>query len=131
MYKGTVYEPFGTAAPSAYHPVAGEQERTDSQRGHVRKGFITPSDPGDQSSEFPLGEAVLPLMLCAVVFGIVIGSRRKKAEKKAKKFAYVKKKQYFCSRKSYRDAYKYTEIEDSSCGGDGGEFGLYRLDHDR
>ena len=42
-----------------------------------RKGFIDPSNPGNQSNEFPIGDAVLPLLLCAAVFCGVIALRRK------------------------------------------------------
>lgn len=44
-----------------------------------RKGFIDPSNPGNQSNEFPIGDAVLPMLLCAVVFCGVIALRRKRS----------------------------------------------------
>ena len=79
-YQGTVYEPFSTTAPSEYHPVAGEQESGGSPRGHIRTGFLDPSDPGTKSEEYPLGDAILPLLLCALAFSFVIARRKKRAE---------------------------------------------------
>lgn len=38
------------------------------------------SNPGDQSGEYPLGDAVLPLMLMAVVFGGAIAFRRRRVK---------------------------------------------------
>lgn len=39
------------------------------------------ADAGNQSEEFPIGDAMLPLMLMAVAFGAYIAIRRKKAVK--------------------------------------------------
>ncbi len=78
-YQGTVYEPFGESAPSDYHPVAGEQASGGKPNVHVRKGFDTGAEYG-RPDEYPLGDAVLPMLLCALAFGFVIARRRKHAE---------------------------------------------------
>lgn len=46
-----------------------------------RKGFIDPSNPGSQSEEYPIGDAVLPLLLCAVAFALFVYFRRKQTLK--------------------------------------------------
>jgi len=43
-----------------------------------RRGFIDPNNPGNQSNESPIGDAVLPLMLMAMLFAGVVYTRRKK-----------------------------------------------------
>ena len=78
-YNGTVYEPFSTAAPSDYSEVSTTSTTEESGRpGHIRKGFINPSDPGEQSEEFPIGEPWI-MAVMAVVFGGVIYLRRRRA----------------------------------------------------
>ena len=76
-YQGTVYEPFSTTAPSEYHPVAGEQESGGTPHGHIRKGLI--GGPEDELGPSPIGDAVLPLLLCALAFSFVIARRKKRA----------------------------------------------------
>ncbi len=44
-----------------------------------RRGFIDPSNPGNQSNEFPIGDAVLPLSLMALAFAGVIYFRKRHA----------------------------------------------------
>ena len=44
-----------------------------------RRGFIDPSNPGNQSNEFPIGDAVLPLALMALTFAGVVYFRKRKA----------------------------------------------------
>ena len=44
-----------------------------------RKDIITPSNPGPQSNEGPIGDAVLPLVLMALTFAGVIYFRKRKA----------------------------------------------------
>ena len=71
-YHGVVYEPFSNTTPSEYNSEAAAKAPS------VRNGFITPGDPGNQSNESPIGDAVLPLLLCAAVFGGVVLLRRKR-----------------------------------------------------
>ena len=44
-----------------------------------RRGFIDPSNPGNQSNEFPIGDAVLPLLLMSLAFAGVIYFRKRHA----------------------------------------------------
>ena len=44
-----------------------------------RKGFGKPDDPGEQSDEFPIGDAVLPLLLMSMAFAGVIYFRKRRA----------------------------------------------------
>ena len=44
-----------------------------------RRGFIDPSNPGNQSNESPIGDAVLPLSLMALAFAGVIYFRKRHA----------------------------------------------------
>ena len=74
-YQGTVYEPFGESAPSEYHPVA----TGDASNVRAVRRFPKPGEIG-QSEAYPLGDAVLPMLLCALAFGFVIARRRKHAE---------------------------------------------------
>lgn len=77
-YGGQVYEPFDNTTPSEQNSVAGEQGNGSKPKGHVRKGFDTGGDYGQGPS--PIGDAVLPLLLCALAFSFVIALRRKRAE---------------------------------------------------
>jgi len=49
--------------------------------GGPRKEFGKPTNPGDQSEEYPLGDAVLPMLIMAMLFAGVVYSRRKRALK--------------------------------------------------
>lgn len=54
-------------------PFSDEEEN----RPKVRRGFINPSDPGDQSDEFPIGEPwILLLFAAATAATIAIRQRR-------------------------------------------------------
>ena len=75
-HEGTIYEPFSSATPSDQSAVA-EGQNSAGRPGQIRRGFDTGAETG-QSTEFPLGDAMLPLMLCALVFCGVIALRRKR-----------------------------------------------------
>ncbi len=77
-YGGQVYEPFDNTTPSEQNSVVGEQGNGSKPKGHVRKGFDIGGDAGQGPS--PIGDAVLPLLLCALAFSFVIARRRKRAE---------------------------------------------------
>ncbi len=47
--------------------------------GGPRRGFIDPSNPGPQSNDDPIGDAVLPLTLMALTFAGVVYFRKRKA----------------------------------------------------
>lgn len=60
-----------TSAASTYSPAQAPSG--------PRKDIITPGNPGNQSNDSPIGDAVLPLTLMALAFCGVIYYRRKKA----------------------------------------------------
>ena len=55
-------------------PFSDEEENS---RGQVRRGFINPSDPGDQSDEYPVGEPWVMLLFAAAA-GTTIAIRRRR-----------------------------------------------------
>ena len=76
-HDGTIYEPFSSTTPSDQSAV-GEAQNSGYRPGQIRRDFDTGAETG-QSEEFPIGDAMLPLMLCALVFCGVIALRRKRA----------------------------------------------------
>lgn len=76
-YSSPIYEPFSGTTPSELSEV-GSNNSGNSGKGHIRRGFDTPTDPGDQSDESPIGDAVVPMMVLALAFGEVIYLRRRK-----------------------------------------------------
>ncbi|MBQ6984646.1 MAG: hypothetical protein IJQ20_06930 [Paludibacteraceae bacterium] len=81
-YNGTVYEPFTTSAPSEYTASSSTESYNPAHAAGRRKGFDTPGDL-NQGDEYPIGDAMLPLLLMAVVFCGVIYLRRKRAAQKS------------------------------------------------
>ena len=65
-YTGTVYEPFSGSVPSEQSAVGASY--SPAKIGNLRRGLDTPGDTG-QSTESPIGDAVLPLLLMAMVYG--------------------------------------------------------------
>ena len=88
-YKGTVFEPFGTAVPSDQSEVSTSSGPTK----HLRRGYDANGNwipDGDDfgggaetgnSTQFPIGDALLPMMIFATLFAGVFYLRRKKTEK--------------------------------------------------
>ena len=74
-YNGTVYEPFSTATPSEQSEVGSQY--TPSKGSGPRKSLI--GGPEDPPGPSPIGDAVLPMLLCAAVFCGVIALRRKRS----------------------------------------------------
>ena len=72
-YSSPIYEPFSNTAPSELSDVGSSSNPT---KGRPRKGFITPDDYGQGPS--PIGDAVLPLILCVLAFTGVIALRRRR-----------------------------------------------------
>ena len=64
-YGGTVYQPFSETVPSE-QTVVGSQYTSSKPTG-PRKAFDTPDEPG-QSEEYPIGDAVWPLMALLGVY---------------------------------------------------------------
>ena len=78
-YSSPIYEPFSNSVPSDQTEVGAEQ--SSAHKGHIRRGFINPSDPGDPSHDSPIGDALLPLLALALAFGAVTYFRRKRLAK--------------------------------------------------
>jgi len=76
QYVGPVYEPFGNTVPSEETEV-GSNFRSSSHGG-VRKGFGGGAETGQGPS--PVGDAVLPLLAMALLFGAVVYRRRVRRE---------------------------------------------------
>ena len=77
-YNGTVYEPFSTAVPSERTGIGASYSPAQAPGG-PRKGFLDPSNPGNQSNESPIGDAVLPMLLCAAFYGVIYIRRKRSA----------------------------------------------------
>ena len=56
---------------------------TPGAPGAIRRGFIDPSNPGNQSNESPVGDAVLPLMLMAMVYAVYSATRVYRRKRRA------------------------------------------------
>ena len=78
-HEGTIYEPFSSATPSDQSAVA-EGQNSAGRPGQIRRGFDTGAETG-QSTEFPLGDAMLPLMLMGIAFAMFVYFRRKQTLK--------------------------------------------------
>lgn len=48
-------------------PLLVEEEANAAHKGSIPRGFITPSDPGDQSNEYPIGEPWVMLLFAAAL----------------------------------------------------------------
>ena len=48
-------------------PLLVEEEANAAHKGSIRRGFITPSDPGVQSGEYPIGEPWILLFFAAAL----------------------------------------------------------------
>ena len=44
-----------------------EEEANAAHKGSIRRGFITPGDPGEQSDEYPIGEPWILLLFAAAL----------------------------------------------------------------
>lgn len=76
-YSGQVYEPFSSVTPSEQSAV-GASYSSKSKSG-PRRSKEPPPDPGiTDDNDSPIGDALLPLLLMAVAFGIYSAARRKR-----------------------------------------------------
>ena len=80
-YSGTVYEPFSAVTPSERSAIGA---RYSPAKSRPRRDFGKPGDPGNQSNESPIGDAVWPLMLFVGVYCGILLIRRKKHVKELK-----------------------------------------------
>lgn len=77
-YSSPIYEPFSSSVPSEQTEV-GSNQSSGGHKGGVRRSFEDNEDPGytdDNSS--PIGDSVLPLMLCVLAFTGVIALRKRR-----------------------------------------------------
>lgn len=75
-YSSPIYEPFSNSVPSDQTEVGTEQG--GSHKGHMRRGFDTPTNPGNQSNDSPIGDALLPLIMALAVYCAVRVYRRRR-----------------------------------------------------
>ena len=76
-YRGTVYEPFTTTTPSEQSAVGASHAPAGPRRAGSYDDFDYMGDT-QPSTESPIGDAVVPLMLMAAAFAGVIALRRRK-----------------------------------------------------
>ena len=76
-YEGTVYEPFSTTTPSEQSEVGADYSSNPTNAS--RRSLI--GGPEDPSGPSPVGDALLPLMLMAMVY-VVYRRRKQQIEKK-------------------------------------------------
>lgn len=81
--SGSTYSPQVTAVgatdANSFATTTTESYSPAKAPGGPRKDIITPGNPGNQSNESPVGDAVLPLVLMALTFAGVIYFRKRKA----------------------------------------------------
>ena len=83
VYDGTVYEPFSNTTPSEQTEVGASYSPAKAPSGRRELGGGT--DVGNQDEGYPVGDAMVPLMVMAVVMGAVIAFRRRRAMKVTRK----------------------------------------------
>ena len=76
-YSSTVYEPFNNTTPAEYNPIGGSNSPAQAPSG-PRKDKIGGAETG-QSTESPIGDAVLPLLMMAMAFAGVTYFRKRRA----------------------------------------------------
>lgn len=74
-YSSPIYEPFSSTTPSELSDVGSN---SNPHHGHIRRGFDTGPDT-PPSEESPIGDALLPLLALALVFGGIILLRRRRS----------------------------------------------------
>ena len=73
-YKGTVYEPFNNSVPSDHSEVGKQYAPSKNGNGPRRLGsFDDVPEGGEQENSYPIGDAVIPMMIllgayCAYCF---------------------------------------------------------------
>ena len=83
-YNGTVYEPFNNTTPSEQSVVGASYSPAKAPDGRRKIGnFDDVPEVGEQENTYPIGDAMLPLLLMAVVFCGAIYFRRKRAAQKS------------------------------------------------
>ena len=80
-YDGTVYEPFSTTTPSEQSTVGASHAPAGPRRASSYEDLFDYGGDTGQSTESPIGDAVVPLMLMAAAFAGVIALRRRRTVK--------------------------------------------------
>lgn len=83
VYDGTVYEPFSNTTPSEQTEVGASYSPAKAPSGRRELGGGT--DVGNQDEGYPVGDAVVPLMVMAVAMAGVVYLRRRRAMKVTRK----------------------------------------------
>ena len=68
-YEGIIYTPFEDAIPSDLSEVGASYASQDIH-GINKKGFDHPTDPGNQSSESPIGEPWIMVVFAVLFAGV-------------------------------------------------------------
>ena len=80
--SGSSYSPQVTAVGAT--SATSEATTSDTHSSAIapsgpRREIITPGNPGNQSGDSPVGDAVLPLLLMSLAFGMFVYFRRKRS----------------------------------------------------
>ena len=83
VYTGTVYEPFSSTTPSEQSYTPAQIPGSGPRRNPIvtdddEEGWTDKPDTGGTNLS-PIGDAVLPMLLCAAVFCGVIALRRRRS----------------------------------------------------
>ena len=86
-YDGTVYEPFSTTAPSEQTEVGASYSPAKAPSGPRKDygNFDNLPEVGNQENTYPVGDAMVPLMVMAVAMAGVVYLRRRRAMKVTRK----------------------------------------------
>ena len=80
-YQSTVYQPFESSVPSDNNPVysnsQGDNDRRNAPSNRQNLGGMDGKDPGDQSDQYPVGEAWVMLLFAAVAALVVFVRQRR------------------------------------------------------
>ena len=83
-YQSTVYQPFESSVPSDNNPVysnsQGDNNRRNAPSNRQNLGGMDGHDPGDQSDQYPVGEAWVMLLFAAAA-ALVVFVRQRRAAK--------------------------------------------------
>ena len=78
VYSSQINAVGATAVSSMATTTTESYTPSQAPSGGPRRGFDTGAETG-QSDEFPIGDAVLPMLIMAMLFAGVVYTRRKKA----------------------------------------------------
>ena len=86
-YQSTVYQPFESSVPSDNNPVysnsQGDNDRRNAPTNRQNLGGMDGKDPGDQSDQYPVGDAWVMLLFAAAAALVVFVRQRRAAKLQA------------------------------------------------